>query len=432
MEISDNPSAKVPLDQLRAFEEIKMLVDQVAPLRALFPSLATAVEGLPALRQQAEVLFIPDRFNDKFSSLGWIAYESMHLPTMVGALEIASRQGIDAAEVFLADSYDGDTLKWGILRLTGHREFRKRIRLIELARDDYLGQRYHASIPLLLSLIDGLVNDITKHVGFFADGSNVTAFDSIAGHESGLRVLAELMSRGRNKTNEDPISVPYRNGILHGRELAFDNKINAAKCWAALFAIRDWAGALIEKKRASDPEKEPTWEGLREQVADRNRIREALDAWRPRELCDLSHLPHVGEPSGLPCGTPELIVAEFMENWRSKRFGPMAETLLDFLDTPPGKKAGRAKADFGRICVSSFQILGVIDEAASLSHVKVCATELIANEPKSHELLVRTIYHDSGGDPVMRGDSKGSWKIVQNSFSSILCGTTIRQPDATR
>ena len=70
MEISDNPSAKVPLDQLRAFEEIKMLVDQVAPLRALFPSLATAVEGLPALRQQAEVLFIPDRFNDKFSSLG--------------------------------------------------------------------------------------------------------------------------------------------------------------------------------------------------------------------------------------------------------------------------------------------------------------------------------------------------------------------------
>lgn len=54
--------------------------------------------------------------------------------------------------------------------------------------------------------------------------------DSIAAHETGLKALARIMGRGRNRTNEEIISVPYRNGILHGRDLAFDNKVVAAKC----------------------------------------------------------------------------------------------------------------------------------------------------------------------------------------------------------
>lgn len=93
--------------------------------------------------------------------------------------------------------------------------------------------RYHACVPLLLSLLDGVVDDTSGRVGFFAKGSDLVVRDSIAAHETGLTVLAEIMTKTRRKTNENPCSIPYRNGILHGKELAFDNKIVAAKCWAA-------------------------------------------------------------------------------------------------------------------------------------------------------------------------------------------------------
>lgn len=37
------------------------------------------------------------------------------------------------------------------------------------------------------------------------------------------------------------IDMPYRHGIMHGMDLGYDNKIVAAKTWATLFSLRDWA-----------------------------------------------------------------------------------------------------------------------------------------------------------------------------------------------
>src|SRR5690606_12479395 len=73
----------------------------------------------------------------------------------------------------------------------------------------------------------------------------------IAGHSSGLNVLKDIFTVGRNKTSKEKISIPYRNGILHGRDLGYANKKVAAKAWAAMFAIRDWAVAL--RKNGNQP-----------------------------------------------------------------------------------------------------------------------------------------------------------------------------------
>ena len=40
------------------------------------------------------------------------------------------------------------------------------------------------------------------------------------------------------------------------------NKVVAAKCWAALFAARDWAGALDEGKKEPKPKEEVHWKQL--------------------------------------------------------------------------------------------------------------------------------------------------------------------------
>lgn len=420
--ISENASAKKLLDQIQAVETLKGFFEAVPFASTLFPGLSKHLGAFNEIRKQAEVLLVPDRFNDTFAQLGWIAYESMSLDTMLKAMEIEKEEGLTAGEVFLADQYDEDTLRFGIMRCSGHAEFRKRHRLIDLAKDDYLAGRYHACIPLLLALVDGLVNDISKHVGFFAEGAEMTAWDSIAAHETGLKSLAKIMGLGRNRTNEDGISVPYRNGILHGRELAFDNKVVAAKCWAALFAIRDWAGALADGKAEPKHEKETSLSELFQQIADTEQTKKALAEWKPRPAVDLKHLPCDGPSDSLPEGTPERTVAEFLANWCNQRYGLMAEALLEYLDTPKGKKAGNAKRDFGCRVPTAYRVTEISEQTPAISQVEV---DLVLQKEQTTETVrvsVRLVYSDATNDAVIWGHGAGSWKIVQNSFGKVIYG----------
>lgn len=408
------------LQLIEAAGSIESLYRSIPLLQRIFPGFKGTADKLAALKDQAKDMLVPDLFNDLFSSVGWIAYESMNLQTMKDAITICEREGLEAAEVFLAESYDSETLKWGIQWFNGHPEFRKRIRLAQLARDDYLQERYHACVPLILSLLDGLVTDVSKHVGFFAENADLTAWDCIAAHESGLQALASLMTKGRNKTNEQAVSVPYRHGILHGRELAFDNRVVAAKSWAALFAARDWAVSISEGKKEPKPPEKPTWGELFASLHKTQEFKRQIDEWSPRADSELEHLPHCGAPSELPEGSPERAVAEFMDNWSNGRFGPLADSLLYFTDAPKGKKAGLAKQDFGERRPNSFRVVGVKDQAASAAQVSVSAVFDGTAGSVEIELSVRAIYQGENNDPLVRGDPKGSWRIVQNSFSSVL------------
>lgn len=418
--IIDNPTSAELLKQFETFESLEALYKAFPFARKLFPKMEDAFNEFKKIKKQAEILKVPDQFNERFANLGWIAYESMNMEVMQKAINIHDTEGKDAAEKLLADSYDEETLKWGILRFNGNRDFRKRIRLAELAREDYLADRYHACIPLLLSLLDGLVNDVSKHVGFFAKNVDLTAWDCIAAHESGLQALASILTKGRNKTNEDAISIPYRNGILHGRELAFDNKVVAAKCWAALFAARDWAGALDDGKKEPKPKEEVSWKQLFKQISETNLMKKSIEEWKPRISEDIPYLPFEGDISNLPNNTPEHAVATFLDHWCNKRFGPIADALLYFTDTPKGKKAGMARQDFGKHVPVSFKVLGIEDQAASVTHVIAELRFEVDDQTKFKEVSVRAIYQDLENNPFVRSMPGGHWRMVQNSFTDII------------
>lgn len=377
------------------------------------------------VKNQAKILELPDQFNERFANLGWIAYESINMEMMQKAIDIYDTDGKDAAEKYIADSYDEEKLKWGILQFNGNREFKKRIRLIELVREDYLAGRYHACIPLLLSLLDGLVNDVSKHVGFFAENVDLTAWDCIAAHESGLQTLASILTKGRNKTNEDAISIPYRNGILHGRELAFDNKIVAAKCWGALFAARDWAGALDDGKKEPIPKEEVSWKQIFKQISDTNLMNKSIDEWKPRISEDIPYLPFGGDISNLPENTPERAVAAFLDHWCNKRFGLIVDSLLYLTDTPKGKKAGMAKHDFGKYVPVSYKVLSIDDQAAAITHVIAELRFEVDGQEKFKEASVRAIYQDLENNPSVRSIPGGHWRIVQNSLTDIIYASSL-------
>lgn len=418
--IIDNPSSADFLKQFEAFESLETLYKAFPFVHQLFPNMEQVFNELSDIKKQSEILNLPDQFNERFAKQGWIAYESMSVEVMQAAISIHDSNGQNAAENFLAESYNAENLKWGIRMFNGHPEFRRRIRLAELAREDYLAGRYHACIPLLLSMLDGIVNDVSKHVGFFAESTDLTAWDCIAAHESGLQTLSALLSKGRNKTNEYPISIPYRNGILHGRELAFDNKLVAAKVWAALFAAKDWAVAISDGKKMPKQKKEKSWSELLNQQSENQRQKKLLENWKPRSVEEIPYLPCFGEASQLPSDTPERAVAEFIENWIAKRYGLLAQSLLYFTKEPPGKKSGKARKDFGSYIPFAYKVISINDESAAISLVDIELDFHLKEHPITKKVSVRVIYQDNENNPMVRCEKNGSWKILQNSFSDIL------------
>lgn len=421
--IIDNPSVAKVAKQIQVFETLY----RASPLlKILSPKLSKAFESFPEIKEQSKIFEIPDKFNERFSELGWVAYESMSLEVMKDAIAKYDTEGAKVAEQFLANSYDADCLKWGILRFQGDQEFRRRIRLIELAKEDYLAERYHACIPLLLSLLDGIVNDISKHVGFFADSVDMTVWDSMAAHETGLQVVASLFTKSRSKTNEKALTIPYRHGILHGRELAFDNKLVAAKVWAALFAVRDWADALAHEKVSSPNEEIGIIEASRNHIKTQWEKKQ-IENWRPRSEDSFTYLPFSGAAEQLPQNTPERVVAELLENWIAKRYGLLAESIICYVERSTGKKAGLAKQDFGKHVPCSYKLLSIEDKSAASTSVTVELTFTVDNQIIDKSIVVLANYLDNSHNPLVRTDSNGKWQVMQNSFSKIIYSDSLTQ-----
>lgn len=416
--IKDNPSISNISNQIDKLNNIYKLSPII---QLIFPKTKGIFNQINELKDQANIIEIPDKFNEKFAKLGWIAYESMNLDVMQKAIKTFESEDPESAELILVDYYDEKTITAGIFRFKGHAEFERRNRLIELAKEDYLAGRYHACIPLLLSLLDGIVNDISRHVGFFAESIDMTAWDSIAAHETGLQAIKSLFSEGSKKTNENQITIPYRNRILHGRELAFDNKLVAAKVWATLFAIKDWSVAFSNKTN----KKETTatnWNELCKDIAESNRKKYLIANWQPRTNLDTHYLPYIGLATNLPFNTPERAVAEFLENWIAKRYGPLSESLVYVVEESKGKKAGLARDDFGKYIPSSFKLISVKDETPAISNVKIELMFAFDHHKVVKTIDVRTNYLDDNNKPLVSSQVGGCWRIIQNSFSDIIYG----------
>jgi hypothetical protein len=245
--IRDIPRIKELLHQAKSMQAFKKASPVILPLlRLLGVDVSQTEEALTQFEElhQAieEMAAIPDRFNELFAERGWIIYDLMNLDVAKAAIAKAEAGNVDEAEEDLVDYYDAETVRWKLFTMTGVEAFRARMALAEKALVDYQEERYHASVPVVLAVLDGLVNELhEKRRGFFSENVDLQAWDSIAAHEKGLNALVKIFQKGRYTTTTEQIRVPYRNGILHGMDLGYDNKMVAAKCWAALFAVRDWA-----------------------------------------------------------------------------------------------------------------------------------------------------------------------------------------------
>ena len=416
--IRDIPRIKEMLDQAQSMQALKTISPVLFPLlRLMGVDVSQSEEALKSFEELQhtveEMAAIPDHFNGLFGERGWIMYDQMNLDVAKAAIAKAEAGDIDGAEADLVNHYDGETVQWQLQTMMGIEAFRPRMSLAEKALIDYQEQRYHACVPVVLALIDGLVNELhEKRRGFFSENVDLQAWDSIAAHEKGLNALARIFQRGRYKTTTEQIRLPYRNGILHGMDLGYDNKMVAAKSWAALFAVRDWAaraeGGLIE---APPPKPEKSWSDLFRQIRETEEDKKRLEARSPRQVVVGKDVPNTGEPTMFSEGSPERTVVEFLCYWKARNYGRMAEYLPD-VSGPISKVAGEVRELYGSTLLDKFEIEQIVEKGPVITLVQVRLWYRKNGDSGDGVLAFRVLSQDAKGHPAVSGKPGSVWRLT--------------------
>jgi hypothetical protein len=172
---------------------------------------------------------------------------------------VASGRGQEADEL-LAGQWDGENARrtkqvYARMKVLGAGEgqsayqsmFSNRARLVLEAKEFHDAGRYAASVPILQNQIEGLVIDVTDGRKFFSKDqrfkANVVDPTQLVAVEACLAALQTLLSQGVNETGQS--GSLSRHAVAHGRELAYDTRVNSAKYWSVLDALVEWAQPLV-------------------------------------------------------------------------------------------------------------------------------------------------------------------------------------------
>lgn len=417
--ISDIPTIQKNLQDIKNFKALKRMFPFLRPLLKLLKVDVDTIDDVlfqvdeleRVIRELAE---IPDRFNNLFASRGWIIYDLMNLEIAKAAIQKAEAGDIEGAETDLVNYYEAEEVARKLRTMNGTVAFRPRMLLAQKALIDYREERYHACVPVVLSLLDGLVNDLhEKKRGFFSGEVSLEAWDSVAAHSKGLNVLTGIFQKGRYKTSVERITIPYRNGIVHGMDLGYDNKVVAAKAWAALFATNDWAKKAEQGLLTKPPEEpKPSWKELLQKIRINEENKVLLEQWQPRVIHIGENMPSTGEPEIFEVDTPERKLAEYLGYWKKRNYGYMAKCLSALMGNSRTKLAGRVKEYYYAKQLNSFEFTKIIDIGAAFTEIQMMLTYVESGEAIEKSVQLRLINEDAEGKPVIRGLAGGSWTII--------------------
>jgi hypothetical protein len=361
-EIINNPT---PAELSRLIAGAKVLNTFAGVARALGLK-SEILDGLQSIVDQSDLLGLPDRFNKAFVERGWVACESMSTDAMRAALALHAEGRLDAADEVVTNTFDRDALDRLVLR--SHRFHKSKARSDQLAEAIALFEegRYLAALPLVLIASDGLSYDVAGF-GVFTDAADLSAFDSIVGHSSSLPALLANVRASRPRTNVDPLPFPYRNGILHGRDLGYGDRVTCAKGWMIYQALVDWAGAKSgeDERKAQDEARKNT--NLKDTLAGYAATKETsrqLAEWQPRYLDGAMEPP-------FEVGSPEEALFDYLAGWRDGNFMKMGSRSINFVGKTPGKLAHQAREDASPVPLLAFSVLVFEDVSAGHSRAKV-------------------------------------------------------------
>lgn len=353
-----------PYPSARDLPSVVELLEQIQGMKLLTRIVARDQRAnvIVIERQVRELTEIVDQFYSLLGPRHWIFHD--HLNTeKVGALI-----GLDpdAAEQAFIDIYqDPEALRFMIMPLNRFPAMQSRTHLIEKARIDYQEGRFYSTVLVLLTVMDGFVNDLDTHRrrGLHArDADELHAWDSVVGHHLGLAHAHETFTKSTSKTSSQPIFELHRHGIMHGTLPSYDNPMVATKAWNRLFAVADWATSM--ERKSIKPKAEPTWRELFQQISKNAKAKKALEGWQPRIL-------EAGEPK---LAEEDVVIRAktFLDAWKAKNYGVMASLISPMLsEDTPRQTAGVVRSEFESWDLQDFTIMQAHFEAPAVCEIDV-------------------------------------------------------------
>lgn len=415
--IQDNESIQSMLELTKLVKFGYKVLDKLPLIYKINPGIKIQRDQAVEILNHANILLLPDEFNNLFSKDGWVCYGGLSQRILEEVIYLGSNKQYQEAKQLLINYIDEDKIDFILKKCASREHFKERLDLFNLLKIDYLEERYHACIPLLLALIDGLANDISKHLGFFAENSDLELYDSITSHGTGLPFLKTIMNTSRTKTITEIIHMPYRNGILHGRDLNFANKEVASKCWWVLDCLIDWAD---EKQLNKQPKPPASLREALKQHQSTQELSKRIDLWKRRPTQTESYWKEQNIETLNPI-LPEYALFIFLGAWKEKQWGKMTPILLHNISKHLGKAASEVKNDYKKITLLDFHIINSEDQTPSNTQIYTYL-EFIKNHVKQTLYLNISVNYANSqtGDPELRNEPNCGWYILQASISALL------------
>lgn len=192
-----------------------------------------------------------------FAPLGWAMCGHWHMDGTLRVLRMVEQNATNAElDEALTEVWNNENAIWlrhaatPIRRWSNsHYPFKQtlwdRVTLIEKAIEHHFTGAYEASIPIILTQIDGLSRDLTEQ-SFFSKGSNAPYLDdkTIAGMETNLPVVRALFSEDVRPTGS--YGKVSRHGVLHGRDLGYATRVNSTKTIVLVAALAEYLPKIAD------------------------------------------------------------------------------------------------------------------------------------------------------------------------------------------
>jgi hypothetical protein len=390
-----------------------------------FVELSKQLKGLKLLRfllpknqrselkkLEAQLKEMGDTVDDFYKLLGdrhWIFHDQLNLEK-VRTILMHNKGVEDAERQFIALYNDPEFLRFAIMRCNGFEALRKRKQLVEKARDDYFAGRYYSCIYLLLSIADGFVNEFEcEHRGLHTRTSEeLSAWDSPISHHKGIGSVHRIFFKQISVTITEPVKELYRNGIMHGTVLDFDNIIVATKAWNMLFAVMDWTTAKSRAEAPKPPER--TWKEVFNQIIENSKDQELLDAWS-------SYILRKGD-ADFEKDSAFVACTDYLEAWQNKNYGKMSTYLSSMIASSYGNAMPKfVREDYAAYALERFDILALNHTAAAVCEIEVKIKVAYKEEQTA---TLRWLYEGKDDEITMLPKGNGEWKLLSWGVTTFL------------
>lgn len=237
--------------------ETRRLLAELGPLAASGALGAQGAELQETAANMHDLVVTAAQAIRVFARHGWAPSGTEPVEGYREALGVLEESGLEAAEARLADVWTDRPWTVHVGRFAGFASrhqplnelFHARARLVRLAVEHHAAGRYDASIPILLAQIEGLCIDATGKQFFTRRGDLRADFvddATLAGLDEGLPTARRWWEEPDQGTGRH--GTPHRHPVLHGRELAYDTRVNSTKVLVLLLSVMTWAEPIVNQR----------------------------------------------------------------------------------------------------------------------------------------------------------------------------------------